>query len=364
MKRDNYDILIVGGGPAGASTANYLSDMKLSVLLVERTDYENWRLGETLPPQIKTSLSALGVWPQFLEQKFSSSLEMQWIWGNEEHMFEYNFLRNPYGNPWHVDRRKFDRLLLSHARSSGTEVLLHTSVLSVKKHENGWWVKLKDKKKTFTVNCKFLVDASGQTSSLARILRVKRIRYDNLVGAVGICRSAEAVKQIFLVEAVESGWWYSCPISSHRLLVGYMTDGDHLAKISKGRKNWWNEELLQANNTSKRIGSLTLNQEIKIGSAITGMLEITAGDRWLAVGDAASSFDPLSGAGISKALHFAPKAAKAISAALIGDMQPIEGYAASVIHDFSEYRKQQQSVYELETRWPDSFFWKRRSHLI
>ena len=352
--------MIAGGGPAGSSTAYFLSKKGLKVLLLERTIYENWRFGETLPPQIKTSLSVLGIWPQFIEQKFSTSLQMQWIWGGEDNLAEYNFLRNPYGSPWHIDRKKFDLLLLNHAKSLGTEVLLHTNLHSVEKNKNGWKVKLQNMKNPMIVNSKFLVDASGKTSALARMLGVKRIRYDNLVGSISICKSKGAIKPTFLVEAVENGWWYSCPISPRRILVGYLTDGDYLSKISREQKHWWNNELLNSPNTAARVNTLIPSQEVWVGAAFSSILEKSYGEGWLAVGDSVSSFDPISGAGISKALHFAPQAANAISSAIMGEMLPIENYAAAVKLDFFEYRKQQQLVYQRELRWKDSLFWKRR----
>ena len=74
----------------------------------------------------------------------------------------------------------------------------------------------------------------------------------------------------------------------------------------------------------------------------------------------ASAYDPLSGAGLSKALHFAPLAAQAIAAALARNRDPLAHYADAVQRDFSTYLKQRLAQYTNEQSWPASPFWQRR----
>ena len=74
----------------------------------------------------------------------------------------------------------------------------------------------------------------------------------------------------------------------------------------------------------------------------------------------ASAYGPLSGAGLSKALHFAPLAAQAIAAALAQNRDALAHYADAVQRDFSTYLKQPLAQYTQEQRWPASPFWQRR----
>jgi flavin-dependent dehydrogenase len=81
---------------------------------------------------------------------------------------------------------------------------------------------------------------------------------------------------------------------------------------------------------------------------------------WVAVGDSASSYDPLSGRGIVKALRHGQAAAQAIDARLRGDPTDMDHYAAQVQREFEEYARQRRSYYSLEQRWTDQPFWQRR----
>ena len=82
------------------------------------------------------------------------------------------------------------------------------------------------------------------------------------------------------------------------------------------------------------------------------------GENWLAVGDSASSYDPLSGRGILKALRHGAGAARAIAEG------SFESYAALVRREFQDYVRQRRTFYADEQRWPGSNFWSRRAREV
>ena len=316
-------------------------------------------MGETLPPHARIELDRMGIWPRFLAQKFAHSLEMRWSWAGAA-LVEHNFLFNPYGSPWHVDRQKFDRMLLGLARESGADVMLRAVVRSVKQNFGRWSVTIVHNAKEATIDCSFLVDATGQSAFVARAAGTKRLHFDNLIGAVGICRLCRTPEPFLVVEAVENGWWYSVPLSPRRLLVGFMTDGDIPGELGRNAAAWWSSELNGSVHTARRVGALKLAGGIQRRPAASSLLEETSGPTWLAVGDAASSYDPLSGSGVCKALHFAPIAANAIASALEQNSGGLLSYDAAVKQNFSTYQKERCAQYTKDQRWPASLFWQRR----
>src|SRR4030095_11414104 len=107
LPRNRFDVVVIGGGPAGTAVALALVTQGVSVLVVERSNYQQLRFGETLPPEIQPTLSRLGLWHGFLQAHHLRSVGIRSIWGSTE-PYDQSFIFNPYNDGWHVDRRAFD----------------------------------------------------------------------------------------------------------------------------------------------------------------------------------------------------------------------------------------------------------------
>lgn len=91
-------------------------------------------------------------------------------------------------------------------------------------------------------------------------------------------------------------------------------------------------------------------------------LDRTTGNHWLAAGDAAMAFDPLSSQGICHALKSGLLAARAIEACLLGDQTALEEYARGTQRSFDKYLSMRAVYYGREQRWSSSVFWQRRQN--
>jgi 2-polyprenyl-6-methoxyphenol hydroxylase-like FAD-dependent oxidoreductase len=125
---------VVGGGPAGAASALALRSRGFSVVVLERSDYRDVRIGETLPPSIRKLLVSLGVWDQFLAEKHSPSYGIRSAWG-QDYLYDNDFIFNPYGMGWHVDRARFDAMLARNAERAGAKLYRRAQLMSCA--ENG-----------------------------------------------------------------------------------------------------------------------------------------------------------------------------------------------------------------------------------
>ena len=131
------DVAIVGGGVAGSATAMVLAQRGLSAVVLERSAFDNVRIGETLPPAACESLAALGVWERFVADGHSPSYGTCSAWGSGT-LQANDFIFNPHGHGWHVNRARFDRMLAAAAREAGASVREGTRLVSHHRIPEGW----------------------------------------------------------------------------------------------------------------------------------------------------------------------------------------------------------------------------------
>src|SRR5262249_37062375 len=168
----------------------------------------------------------------------------------------------------------------------------------------------------------FLIDARGRNAPVSGPRRAW-IKFDRLVGLVAWPRPEPLVDSDvpndaeLLIEAVESGWWYSARLPNGTLVATVMTDAD-LFERERGRnpQRLWQEALVQAPLTHKRIDDAAPPDRMRVLRADSGYSYPDRGQNWIAVGDAARAMDPLAGMGILNALRSAVAAANEIHASL------------------------------------------------
>ena len=127
---DSIDVAILGGGSAGTATALKLKQQRpdLSVLIVERSNYTEARIGESLPPGTQTLLREIGAWGTFqkVEPRPIHGIESTWA---SSTVSTNDFFLHTAESGWIVDRRKFDQSLAHLARDMGAMLLTDSRVL-------------------------------------------------------------------------------------------------------------------------------------------------------------------------------------------------------------------------------------------
>jgi flavin-dependent dehydrogenase len=359
------DVAVIGGGPAGAATALALKRAGCRVVIIERRDSIVPRVGETLPPAVRLPLESLDLWPEFVNDGHMPSVGNRSAWGSDD-LADRDFIFSPYGSGWHLDRQRFDQMFQDAAVSAGVILLRGTSLTRFESLPvEGWRLRLNGPAGSASVTTRFVVDASGRAASFARPHGIKRHLLDHMVGVAGWLEpgpEGATLERFTLVESVESGWWYSALMPDGELVVVYMTDADLASQRKLRSEDNWLTLLRQTRHTLARVEShgYHLTGPTQIVAASSSFLDEVTGDSWLAVGDAAAAYDPLSSQGILTALDTALKAAPAINAYLNGDRAALREYAAYSKRVSIDYLSNHLTYYAIERRWPRSTFWQRR----
>jgi flavin-dependent dehydrogenase len=366
-----FEVGIIGGGPAGSAAAITLARAGRSVLLIEKTDRETFKVGESLPPAITPLLRELGVLERFKSDQHLISDGNESSWGGAA-LESTNFIRDPNLQGWHVDRPRFDAMLRDAARDAGATVVEATRVAKCERCEAGnWRLGLLGIGGSSQAQVSWLIDCTGRRSWLARREGVKRRAYDNLMAFVAIFHASAPADNgdcdsLTLVESVEDGWWYTARIPAGRRVVVYLTDAGTRPATTARCAEGYRALLDETVHIRSRLQShgYAMAGAPMITSSNSSRLERVVGAGWLAAGDAAAAFDPLSSQGILTAAYSGLKAGRALDAHLSGDFEALRAYELRIGTVYDAYLNNRVECYRFEQRWQQSEFWRARRQIL
>jgi flavin-dependent dehydrogenase len=210
------------------------------------------------------------------------------------------------------------------------------------------------------LRARFLVDATERAATVARRLGAGRLCDDRLVCAYAVVEG-RAPEPRSLVESTREGWWYATPLPGRRALAGFFTDPHACRAGGYARPGPWHDALRATRHVWALLEQPARPARVRVAAATPHCLDRAGGDAWVVVGDAATSYDPLASAGLTHALRSACDAADALMDRARGDTGALDRYSRSEHRRFVGYCVQRRAYYGLETRWPESDFWQRRS---
>lgn len=348
----SIDVLIIGAGPAGAAAARVLSLEGLQVIMADPVKTSQ-KIGESLPGAARTLLKDMGLIPWFEKSIPKICYGNLSSWGSEQ-LISADFIRDPNGTSWHLNRSSFDNYLREAAQNAGT-TWLKLKLKNLKVMDSQKWGATFDGEE---IESSWLIDASGRKSICTQFIGVKKY-HDNPIVSVFTWGKDIHQEERTLIESVPKGWWYSSPLPQNKRIVSFHVTAKEAANIINTPNEW--QKNLSETKYIKNICDAKNDWDILRRTMANGaILEQFGGKYWIAIGDAALAFDPISSQGIFNALYTGLRGAQAIISTFKGKENAIEEYSLQLKQIRNSYLKNIKYYYSQERRWKNSAFWGNR----
>jgi flavin-dependent dehydrogenase len=353
----NADAIVIGGGPAGSTAAALLASWGRSVVLVHRQAGRQ-SLAESLPWSTRKLLRHVGLLEAVDAAQFHPNHGNISRWAGQQAIAATD------GAGFHVSRRVFDRVLREHARLKGATIVDGT-VTRVDAGDHAVVASVRAGRST-QYRAEFILDCSGRAGVIARRLRQADAGYRTLaIAAEWECPEWPAAERSHtFIDSYQNGWAWSVPLSATRRQCTVMVDAGLTVVSRAGLESLYRAELRQAVSIAGRLASARQVSPAWGCDASVYTCERAFDNRALLVGDAASFIEPLSSAGVKKAVASAWRAAIVVNTALAS-----AGMLAVAVnfHDRNERRlydecvRRAQAFFARASGVYDSSFWATRA---
>jgi FADH2 O2-dependent halogenase len=350
MSEFDFDVGIIGGGPAGSGMASYLAKAGLSCVVFERDLFPRPHVGESLVPSSTRVFKELGFLDKMDQSGFPKKYGAAWTAADRGPVYDMGWEglerdcfagirfeeRDQPGvdrnHTFHVDRGKFDLMLLQHASELGAAVYEGVRINDVDFSETGRpKVNYQIGKKSMSTSVRMVCDASGRRTLLGNQLklRIQDRVFDQYAihtwfdgyDRKALARDPSQHEFIFIhFLPITNTWVWQIPITETVTSIGVVTQKKNFAKSKEEREAFFwqcldsRPELANGLRASKQVRPFTAE-----GDYSYAMKQI-AGDNYLMLGDAARFVDPIFSTGVSIALNSARFAsADIVRAAETGD---------------------------------------------
>jgi flavin-dependent dehydrogenase len=303
----DFDLLVIGGGPAGSCAAATARQHGLRTLVVEKCAFPRFHIGESLLPAGNRVLRETGAWPRVeaagFIPKFGAEFHRSDGTGVKKVIFSESLIPG-LDSTYQVERARFDAVLLDHARDLGAEVRLQTTVRSLESRDGVQRATLDGAEGQTVVRVSWVIDATGRETGIMSDQKraldpspfPKRMAiYSHFTG---VPRAPGKEGGNILIVRLDGGWFWLIPIDPERTSVGLVTTVAAFRAAGEAPERYFQRAIAG----SAKLRELLLNVAPTMGFHVTSdysyFRQDLAQERLVLAGDAGGFFDPIFSSGV------------------------------------------------------------------
>ena len=328
MASPDHDVLIIGGGPAGATAGIVLARAGLRTLILERACFPRFHIGESLLPRNFPLIAELGLAEtvRHIPHVPKFGVEFAMGDGSAAARFPFELSLLPGTETINVERASFDAMLLNAAKDAGADVREGVVVRKVIRLSDGDVAVEADGRE---ISARWLIDASGQGTLVGRHLGTRQASGEPQFQKVAYFEHFERVSRLPgreggypLIVMADEGWFWLIPLDERRTSLGLVLD----ARVARGL-NVPADQLLawgieRCPTIRTRMGEATGPQRNRVAADFSYSCRPYAGSGYFLAGDAAAFVDPIFSTGVCLAMISGQHAAMQIAGVLRGARSP------------------------------------------